>query len=130
MAAAVVAVGVALVLMLTTGGAPPAQAGAEEGGAPSVLTHELTIPLDDGSLDLGNMLGDLFDLIGPGGQTLRDHINVRLDIRGTLGQFKLDSIERFTDGMVRFELDEDRLVMIVDRVRLRRSGDPGSGGRI
>ena len=123
LAAALAAAGVALVLLLlTAGGAPPAQAGAEDADAPSALTHELAIPLDDGSLDLGDMLGDLFDLIGPGGQTLRDHINVRLDIRGTLGQVKLDAIERFTDGMVRFELDEDGLVMIVDRVRLRRSG--------
>jgi pimeloyl-ACP methyl ester carboxylesterase len=87
---------------------------------PQELTHTLSIPLEDGKLNIGELMGGLLDLTGANGQTLREKINLRIDVTGKLGRFKLDRIAQVTDGIVQFEVDQDRLLVTVDRLRLRR----------
>ena len=119
-----------MVLILSLGFSPAvaedkqtdAPADTAEQVEPVEVMHTLTIPLQDGKLDLGKLLGDLVELIASYGRSLSEKINVKIDVKGNLGKLKLDQIERITAGIVRFEVEQDRLLIKVDQVKLRRNG--------
>ena len=114
-----------LVLALAVGfGSPVGLAEDDQGEAAEAerLTETLAIPLEDGKISIGRLLDDLIELAASRGLALSDKIKVQMDVTGKVGRLKLDQIERFTAGVVRFEVEHDRLVVKVDRLELRRSG--------
>ena len=101
---------------------PEAPADVDEQVEPAEIMHTLTIPLQEGKINLGKLLGDLVDLIASYGRSLSEKINVQIDVTGKMGKLKLNQIERITVGIVRFEVEEDQLLIKVDQVKLRRNG--------
>ena len=119
LAVLILGLGCSLTVARDTQPAAPADADEQE---PAEVMHTFTIPLQEGKINLGELLGDLIELITSYGRSLSEKINVQIDVTGNLGKLKLDQIERITVGIVRFEVEEDRLLIKVDQVKLRRNG--------
>jgi len=122
----IIPAGMLVALVLGLGVSPTVaedtQPDAPEQTEPAEVMHTLTIPLQDGKIDLGELLGDLVDLIASYGRSISEKINVQINVSGKLGKLKLDQIERVTVGIVRFEVEQDRLLIKVDQIKLRRNG--------
>ncbi len=105
-----------IVIVAGLGAATPEVAPAD---APE-LTKTLTIPLPEGKLALGRLVGDLLDEVGIDGSAVRDKANFNIDVGGKLGQFKLDQLAKITRGIVTFTVEDSELLVIIDRLKLRQ----------
>lgn len=89
--------------------------------ADATLTETVTIPLDGGRLHVGTLLGDLVDRVGYDGQPLRDNLALSVDVTKSFGTLQLERIAAATGGVAAFEVDDQQLIMRIDRLKWRRT---------
>ncbi|NOG55028.1 MAG: alpha/beta fold hydrolase [Planctomycetes bacterium] len=80
----------------------------------------VVIPLSDGALDLGVMLGVLGDELGLNGSAITQAIKWQIPVKGGQTGLGLMAIEQVTRGVVAFDVTDDQMVMEIDQWRLRR----------
>jgi len=81
---------------------------------------EFTIPLQDGDLQLGVLVGELAGQIGLNGEAIQKQCDYLVPIRTSLGSSTVQLIGALTNGVVKIDLASDHVAITVDRVRLRR----------
>lgn len=85
------------------------------------LVEEAHLPLTSGNVDLGQLLGQLFDWLGIQSKMVRQQCaNMQIPVTGTIGQIKLESLGQLTQGVITFQTTDSQLIMRVDRLALRQ----------
>jgi len=84
------------------------------------VVHSFVLPLDDGEVDFGKLLGLIVDELGWDGQSVRNRIDWKVSVTSTIGKFRLRLIQEITRDIVTFRTDPDRLVVRFDETRLRQ----------
>jgi len=86
-----------------------------------------TVPLQDGKLQLGVLVGELAAQIGLDGEAIRKHCDYLVPMRTPLGSSTMQFVQTLTDGVVQIDLAAEHVTVTVDRVRLRRQHIEFSG---
>ncbi len=85
------------------------------------LVSEVRLPLDSGDVNLGELLGQLFDWLDIQSQMVRRRCaEMKIPVTGPIGELKLETLGELTDGVVSFETTDALLVMRVDRLAMRQ----------
>ncbi len=79
-----------------------------------------TVPLQDGDLQLGILVGELAGQIGLDGEAIKKQCDYLVPIRTPLGSSTVQFIGAITNDVLKIELASDHVAVTVDRVRLRR----------
>lgn len=80
----------------------------------------ITIPLQDGELQVGELVGELASEIGMDGEAIKKLSDYSVPVRTPLGSSTMRLISSITDGIVRLDINADEVAVTVDRVRLRQ----------
>ena len=84
----------------------------------------IEIPLDDGHLHAGKLLGRLADQIGIDGSLLASLIDAKIDMESTTGKITLKALEFATRRIMKFQVEpkgsNQVLAIKIDRFALRR----------
>lgn len=113
-------------LLLSAPQESPASAGpdplpaATESAIRAGLIERISLPLTDGRINTGDFFAAIVQNLGFDASEIRSLPSLSLDVLGTLGELKLDAIERITGGVLKFEATASALTMTVDRIELRR----------
>jgi pimeloyl-ACP methyl ester carboxylesterase len=89
--------------------------------APVGLTHSMSLPLVEGRLHLGKLLGQLGEWFELDGQTIEAKLNFQIDLDGKIGSEMLQKLQKITHGIVTFDIGNDSLTVTMDRLKLRRN---------
>ncbi len=115
------AVSILVALMALTCLAPSARAWqALESPTKPETQWRITIPLQDGELQVGELIGELADEIGMDGEAIKKLSDYSVPVRTPLGSSTIRLISSITDGIVKLDINADEVAVTVDRVRLRQ----------
>ncbi|MBA3685336.1 MAG: hypothetical protein H0W72_08860, partial [Planctomycetes bacterium] len=89
-------------------------------GAETPLERTLALPVSDGRIRLGDLLGAVVDRFGGDGGQLRRDVPGTIDIDGAAGAVQAWVIAQASEGAVRVRRDGDQLIVAFDRLRQRR----------
>jgi len=84
------------------------------------------IPLENGRLDMGRLIGDLAEAIGREPPAAMRDGAWSIDVQSMLGRARLDMIARLTDESISVEVDAERVVLEFDRERLSAAATEAS----
>ena len=86
------------------------------------LKYSLALPLTDGKVDAVTVLAATMDQVGLDGDLIRQHVKLdwSFEATGMRSRVQFALIERATSNVLAFEPAADRLLIHVDRLRLRR----------
>ncbi len=101
-------------------GPDPLPAAAAESAIRAGLIERIALPLTDGRINTGDFFAAIVENLGFDASEIRFLPSLSLDVQGTLGELKLDAIERITGGVLKFDATPSALTMTVDRIELRR----------
>lgn len=79
-----------------------------------------SIPLQDGELQLGVLIGELAGQIGLDGQAIKKQCDYLVPMRTPLGSSTVQFVQTLTNGVLTIDLAADHVSVTIDRVRLRR----------
>lgn len=99
--------------------ADPSNSGDLQPEDPTLVTV-LPMPLVDGSVDFGVILGAFADEIGWDGLAVKEKINFKIKVKGSRGELYLSILEAATKNIISFEVEPEYLLMKIDKYRLRR----------
>ncbi|MCK4873074.1 MAG: hypothetical protein KAS72_10145 [Phycisphaerales bacterium] len=94
--------------------------GDDQIGPTNELVRTMVIPLDDGQLDVGLLVGEIADQVGLDGDAISDHITWRINLNGRVGRAQLALLESATHDIMTTQIQPDRLIITFDRAKLRR----------
>jgi|GEM_PF-316886 len=110
-------------LLLLAGAVQPVTATTEqqqEESSQQTLVHTFRLPLEDGQVHCGELVGKLVEMVGLESEQVESLLDFRIDVSGAVGQLKLDQLERVTRGIISFRATPAELVVTADRIKLRR----------
>ncbi len=84
------------------------------------LTRKITIPLQNGKIDFGDLLAIVTEELGFDGTKIRKHINWQFRPDTHMGRGPLMAIETATNDVVQFAIQPDSLVITYDRIKFHR----------
>lgn len=84
------------------------------------LQDSVSIPLEEGRIDVGRMLGRLAEEMGLDNKKICENIDLSLDLTDATDRKYYKRLAELTEGIVTFELDDDRLTINIDRAAMRR----------
>ncbi len=89
-------------------------------GPANGLVITIRIPLKEGKLELGELMGHLVALIGGDEAAVRDKIRWSVDVNGPMGRLRLRMVQNVTREVMTFAPGPGQLVVRVDRLKLRQ----------
>ena len=115
----VLIVGVALAV----GGVVAMESGSvsQPGTTSADLVHTASLPLDGGQVHTGKLLGRVGQWFGLDEQTIADALDFRIDVSSAAGRGLVSQLQSLTGGVVTTDVKPDRLVITLDRLRLRQN---------
>lgn len=87
----------------------------------STLQHTLSIPLTNGKVHFGQVLGQIAEQFGLDGSPVRKTVALELDAKGIAGSIVLQGLQSFTGDVVTFAADDAMFNVTFDRLQLRRN---------
>lgn len=81
---------------------------------------QFTVPLQEGELQLGDLVGELAGQIGLDGEAISRKCDYLVPVRTPVGSTTVQFIRTITNGAVKIDLGADKITVTVDRVKLRR----------
>jgi pimeloyl-ACP methyl ester carboxylesterase len=84
------------------------------------LLERISMPLEDGFLDMGNLMGTLLDRVSLNGEQVRRRMNWRINVKGRLGELKLAPLKAVVGKYVGMDVGAEALVVTFDRLAIRR----------
>jgi pimeloyl-ACP methyl ester carboxylesterase len=85
------------------------------------MVSEVSLPLDSGDVNLGELLGQLLDWLDIQSQLVRRRCaEMKIPVTGPIGELKLETLSELTDGVVSFQTTDAQLIMRVDHLAMRR----------
>lgn len=97
----------------------PQNAEAERPAAPETVIR-LSIPLQDGQLNLGTLLGRLAAEIGMDGEKIAAACDESIPVRSALGSSTIRLINSLTNDVLTLSVGADEVAITIDRVRWRQ----------
>ncbi len=86
----------------------------------SEFFHDVHLPLDDGHLAFGELLGTIVDELGMNGDILREQLTWSLDLSSAFSRGPMKAIESMTKDVVEIQIEDDVLQLSFDEIRMRR----------
>lgn len=80
----------------------------------------IEVPLEDGKLNVRDVIVGLCEELDLERPRALDHLNWSIDVHSILGRVQLHALDRLSDGALRTELGQDRVMVQIDRERLGR----------
>jgi pimeloyl-ACP methyl ester carboxylesterase len=78
------------------------------------------MPLEEGRLDVGRMLGRLAEEMGLDKRQIRENVDLSLDLADAADRKYYQRLTELTEGIVTFELDDNHLTINIERAAMRR----------
>ncbi len=83
------------------------------------LIHTVTVDLQDGQLDMGELLAAFGEASNLDSQTIRESVNWKIDVSSPAGKATLRMVRQFTRGIVTYDLSAEQITLTFDRLKLR-----------
>ena len=84
------------------------------------LHDSVSIPLEEGRLDVGRMLGRLAEEMGLDNKQIHENVDLSLDLNDAADRKYYKRLTELTEGIVTFELNPDHLTINIDRAAMHR----------
>ncbi len=113
------------VVLLASGLNVLVQAGPsdQERTADNEQSFQIEVPLTDGKLEFRDLLISLCEAVGiEGGERFSD-LDWTLDVKSTFGKMQLGALERITGGAISATVQDDRVLLRLDRKVVAATGD-------
>lgn len=95
----------------------------QERTADDERSFQIEVPLADGKLELRDLLITLCEAVGIDGRDRFNDLNWTLDVKSTLGKLQLGALERITGGAIIVTVQDDRVLVRLDRKVVAATGD-------